>query len=90
MPHRRSQIARSRRVDRANQRREAARIVSQSALRDPELAESINRLTPGAIALRLQKKFGTFDNYLVNTYDKGEVLSDSLGRGTLQQIGVLI
>jgi len=76
---------RHKRIRKANQRREAARIVSQAALRDPELAESINLLTPGAIALRLQNKFGTFDNYIVNTYDQGEVISDSRCRGTLQQ-----
>lgn len=81
---------RGRRRDRANQRREAARIVSQCALRDPDLAESINRLTPGELALGLQNRFGTFDNYLVNSYDQGEVISDSLGRGTLQQIGAVI
>jgi hypothetical protein len=81
---------RGRRSDRASQRREAARIVSQAALRDPALAESINRLTPGEVALRLQNRFGTFDTFIVNSYDKGEVLSDSLGRGTLQRTGVVI
>jgi hypothetical protein len=79
-----------RRNVRASQRRDAARIVSQAALRDPDLSESINRLTPGDIALKLQNKFGTFDNYVVNTYDQGEVLSDSLGRGSLQQVGAPI
>jgi hypothetical protein len=81
---------RGRRSDHVTQRREAARIVSQAALRDPALSESINRLKPGEIALRLQNRFGTFDNHIVNTYDQGEVLSDSLGRGSLQQVGVPI
>ena len=81
---------RGHRSDRASQRREAARIVSQAALRDPALAESINRLNPGEVALGLQNRLGTFDTFIVNSDDKGEVLSDSLGRGTLQQVGAPI
>jgi len=81
---------RGKRSFRALQHQEAVRIVSQAALRDPALAESINRLTPGEVALGLQNRFGTFDTFIVNNYDKGEVLSDSLGRGTLQRIGAVI
>jgi hypothetical protein len=79
-----------RRGRKANQRREAARIVSRHAYEDPILREAVNRLTPGLLAVKLQKKYGTFDTHICDNYDQGEVISDSLGRGTLQQIGVLI
>jgi hypothetical protein len=71
------------------QRREAARIVSQTAVKDPAIRESINVLTSGRIAQILQNHFGTFDLRVINSYDVGEVLSDSLGRGTLQRIDAL-
>jgi len=67
------------------QRREAARIVGHAAVRDPALKESVNLLTPGRVALILQNRFGTFDLRVINSIDLGEVLSDSLGRGTLQR-----
>jgi hypothetical protein len=76
-----------RRGRKANQRREAARIVSRHAYEDPILHEAVNRLNPGLIAVKLQKKYGTFDAYICDNYDKGEVLSDPYGRGTLQQMG---
>ena len=76
-----------RRGRKANQRREAARIVSRHAYKDPKLREAVNRLTPGLLAVKLQKKFGTFDTHVCDNYDRGEVLSDPYGRGTLQQMG---
>jgi hypothetical protein len=76
-----------RRGRKAHQRREAARIVSRHAYKDPKLREAVNRLTPGQIALNLQNMFGTFDAYVCDRYDRGEVLSDPYGRGTLQQMG---
>jgi len=78
-----------RRRRKANQRREAARIVSRHAYKDPELREAVNRLTPGLLAVKLQKKYGTFDTHVCDSYDKGEVLSDPYGRGTLQQVEAL-
>jgi len=75
---------------RHNQRREAARIVSQAAVRDLLIKESINTLNSGQIAAYLQTCTGTFDALICNSYDRGEVLSDSLGRGTLQQVGALM
>jgi hypothetical protein len=78
MPHKRSSI----RI----QRREAARIVSQAAIRDPSIQESTNTLTPGRIALILQNRFGRFELDVINRYDLAEVLSDSIGRGTLQRV----
>jgi hypothetical protein len=81
MPHRRSSYS--------IQRREAARIVSQAAIKDPSIRESVNILTVGKIALILQKRFGRFELGVVNQYDVGEVLSDSVGRGTLQKVEAL-
>jgi len=81
MPHRRSSYN--------IQRREAAHIVSQAAVKDPAVRESINILSSGRIAQILQNRFGTFDLQVINRYDIGEVLSDSKGRGTLQQMEAL-
>jgi len=81
---------RGHRSERASQRREAARIVSQAAVRDLLVKESLNALSPGQIAAHLQTRTGTFDIFICNSYDQGEVLSDSLGRGSLQQIGALM
>jgi hypothetical protein len=78
-----------RRGKKTNQRREAARIVSKHAYKDPILREAVNRLTPGLLAVKLQKKYGTFDTHVCDNYDKGEVLSDPYGRGTLQQVEAL-
>ena len=77
MPHRRTSYI--------IQRREAARIVSQAAIRDPSIQESMNSLTR-TIAQILQNRFGRFELDVINRYDVGEVLSDSIGRGTLQRV----
>jgi len=78
MPHRRTTYS--------IQRREAARIISQAAIRDPSIKESVNVLTSGRIAQILQTRFGTFDLRVINRYHLGEVLSDSKGTGTLQRV----
>lgn len=77
LPHRRS----SYRI----QCREAARFVSHAAVRDKALQESVNVLTPGRVAVFLQNRFGTFDLQVINSYEVSEVLSDGLGRGSLQK-----
>jgi hypothetical protein len=81
MPHRRSSYS--------IQRHEAARIVSQAAIKDPEVRESINVLSSGRIAQILQNRFGTFDLQVINSYDIGEILSDSKGRGIQQRVEAL-
>jgi hypothetical protein len=81
---------RGHRSDHATQQREAARIASEHAVRDLQVKESINRLTPGEIAVKLTKKLGTFDVDVINRFDKGEVLSDMYRRGTLQQLGAVV
>jgi hypothetical protein len=81
MPHKKSTYA--------IQRREAARIVSQAAIKDPSIRETINVLTPGRIAVFLQNRFDRFELGVINRYNVGEVLSDSIGRGTLQRVEAL-
>jgi len=88
MNHR--QTRRGKRSDRATQRREAARIVSQHALRDLQLKETINLLTPPEIAYELTNALGTYDPQVTASFEKGEVLSDMYCRGTLQRLGALI
>ena len=90
MPHKKSRAAKDHISDRAAQRREAARIVSLHAIRDLQVKESINILTPGQVAVHLQAKLGTFDVDIINSFDQGEVLSDMYRRGTLQQLGAVV
>ena len=90
MPHRRSRLARDKRSDRATQQREAARIVSQHALRDLQVKESINLLDSGEIAYYLTNSLGTYDPVVAASFDRGEVLSDMYRRGSLQRIGAVI
>jgi len=81
---------RGRRSDVEAQRREAARIVRQHAIRDLQIKESINILNCGEVAVKLERRFGTFDVDVINSYDRGEVLSDMYRRGTLQRLGALM
>ena len=90
MPHKKSREARARISDRATQFREAARIASQHAIRDLQVKESINILTPGQIAVKLEKRLGTFDVDVINSFEMGEVLSNMQRTGSLQQLGAVI
>lgn len=90
MPHRRSRSSKEKRSDRATQRREAARIVSQHALRDLQVKETINLLTPPEIAYHLTNTLGTYDPQVAQSFERGEVLSDMYRRGSLQQLGAVI
>jgi len=78
------------RSDRASQRREAARIVSQHAVRDLQIKESINVLAPWEIAYHLTNSLGTYDPVIIASFDQGEVLSDMYRRGTLQRLNTPI
>ena len=80
MPHKRTSYS--------IQCREAARIVSQAAVKDTEVRESINILSSGRIAKILQNRFGTFDLQVINSYDVGEVLRQ-LGQRNITEGGVL-
>ena len=76
---------RGRRSTHANYRREADRIVSQAALRDPELNEAVNRLQAHEISNIMQRRIGSVDVDAIIRFNVGEVLKDSRGSGTLQR-----
>jgi hypothetical protein len=80
MPHMRSPEGELRR----QQKSEAKHIVHQYAYADGIRAERVNLLTPAEIIARLQI---TYPEILISVtqYEKGEVLVDSKGKGTLQQ-----
>ena len=90
MPHRRSRASKQRISDRDTQRREAARIVSQHALRDLQIKETINLLTPPELAYELTNALGTYDAQVAQSFERGEVLSDMYRRGSLQRLGAVM
>lgn len=77
VPHRRSLEAR--------QRRDAKRLAMQSSFRDPEQAETVCIINTQTICEALQQKYG-FVNMNTIDIERGEVLIDSRGRGTFQNI----
>lgn len=77
LPHRRSV--------KAQQRRDARRIVLEASFRDRDLAETVNRVKPNELITELRKKYSTIFVEVARV-DPGEILIDSRGRGTLQQI----
>lgn len=66
----------------ARQRRHASRIVSKNAHRDYRKAESINTITDMDLYNALQEKFGMPYISIVQSYERGEVISDGRGEGT--------
>jgi len=77
VPHRRSLEAK--------QRRDAKRLAMQSSFRDSEQAETVCIINPETICNLLQQKYGFVNMDAVNI-ERGEVLIDSRGRGTFQNI----
>lgn len=67
-------------------RRFISRLISREAERDRRKAESINTMSVDAIALAVRDRFGTVDWRLFDDVLKGEILSDSRGEGSLQQV----
>ena len=86
MPHRRSRSSKKRRTDLFAQKRQAARIVSQHAIRDLQVKESINLLSQGEIAYHIINQLGTYDLEVVTCFERGEVLRDMHRTGSLQRI----
>lgn len=72
-----------------HQRKILSWVISEEAFKDRIRAEAVNRLTEADCYNLLMDKFGEGKFYmgLCKTYELGEVLSDSVGRGTLQQLG---
>jgi len=82
LPHRRS--------NRAREKRLARRIVQDHAWQDLELGERINLLTSDQISILTEKR-GDWRGRSVHIgrqFVRGEVISDPLGRGSLQRIPV--
>lgn len=76
MPHRRSMKARQRRL--------VKRFILKNSFKDRMKAESVCRTDPKAIIEMLQKNFDEVHLEVIN-YERGEVLVDSKGRGSLQR-----
>ena len=85
MPHKRSREAQRRRLFEA-QVRAAAHIVSKESHRDRERAESVNLLEPRQVLAALREQFESVFVGAVQNWERGEVISDSLGRGTQQRV----
>lgn len=82
MVHRRSRAAREKRL--------ARRVVQDYAWLDREVGERINLLSSDQISCLTQQR-SSWEGQSVHVgrdYDRGEVLTDSLGRGTLQRVSV--
>lgn len=77
-----------RRSRRARERRAARRIVQEQAWRDREIGERINILTPEQISILTEKRGNWLGRslHVGADYVKGEVITDTLGRGTLQRV----
>lgn len=79
-----------RRSQRARERRLARRVVQNAAWFDDELAESINVLTPDQIGILTMKRGAGlgWSVHVGTEYEKGEVIRDVRGRGSLQKVPV--
>lgn len=79
-----------RRSQRAREKRLARRVVQDSAWFDDELAERINVLTSDQISILTEKRGDWLGRgvHVGREYDKGEVLTDVRGRGSLQEVPV--
>jgi chorismate synthase len=71
-----------------DQRGYADRLISQKAIytdQDPvgydSYRETVNSLTPGQVAVELQKEYNTFDLGVINRVRQGEVLSNTFCEG---------
>lgn len=79
-----------RRSQRAREKRLARRIVQDHAWLDREVGERINILTSEQISILTQKRGDWLGRsvHVGQEYDKGEVLTDPLGRGSLQRVPI--
>lgn len=79
-----------RRSQRAREKRLARRIVQEHAWLDREVGERINILSSDQISILTEKRGNWLGRgvHVGREYDKGEVLTDTLGRGSLQKVPV--
>jgi hypothetical protein len=61
------------------------KILLEQSFRDPEKAENINLLNHSAMTDELNRKFPHVIMAVVAAHDKGDVLVDSRGQGSLQR-----
>lgn len=82
-------MRRGKRSKLAKMRRGLSRHVSRCAHRDTEQPrEAVNLVTQGQAYVFLEDRFGYAPLGLVHLFERGEVLSDSRGRGSLQRVNV--
>ena len=79
-----------RRSQRAREKRLARRIVQEHAWRDRQVGERINLLTSDQIKLLMEKQGHGLGRgvHVGREYDKGEVLSNVRGEGSLQRVPI--
>lgn len=77
LPHRRSVAA--------QQRRSVRRLVLNTAFRDPRLAETVCRISTLEIRAFLFAQYSSIEGESIN-HEPGEILIDTRGQGSLQQI----
>lgn len=76
---------RGRRSREARQRRYVNQLVRKTCHEDLDLKEAVNILDQREIRIALNTKFGYAHVGVSQTFEKGEVLSDARGEGSLQQ-----
>ena len=73
----------------ARQRRDIYRYLATTGFPDHEQGEFVCRIDTNQLISHLQLTYPEVDMSLVHSFEKGEILSDSRGRGTLQNVGVI-
>ncbi len=84
MAHKRSLEKQAEKELRSTQYREAHNFVTGNSYHDPILAESVCLRTPDQINTFLKAKFESVLPCVTQRYERGEVLTDKRGRGSLQ------
>jgi septum formation inhibitor-activating ATPase MinD len=70
----------------AKQRRFVYGLMACSGFRDRGMAETVNKLEKEELMNRLKEKFDFVEMDAVSDIEKGEVMTDSRGRGSMQTI----
>lgn len=79
-------MSRHRRSVEAQQRRYVNRLVSTSSYKDYDKQENINIYTSEQLEQRLVDKFGDVRTGIHLQFQRGEIISDSRGTGSLQRM----
>ena len=84
MAHKRSLEKQAARQERSQQYREARKLVTSNSYHDRMLAESVCLTSPGQLSDHLKSKFESVLPCVTARYERGEVLTDKKGTGSLQ------